>query len=141
MFVCILLFNFKTTNCPNRTVKVSRRQLGMKIVHLVMSFTFNRKTTFLKLPKSNVFYTQGCFYIYSHFNSDICKMCVFWIVNHHILIYRLIKKKEIIHGVIFVSIFEYMLYMITWIFLCCQSNNMILTLFIVTMNSAWDIWF
>lgn len=43
------------------------------------------KATFLKIPTSNVFYPWGCFNVHSHFNSDIYQMCIFWIVNHHIL--------------------------------------------------------
>lgn len=44
-----------------------------------------RKATFLKIPTSNVFHPWGCFNVHSHFNSDIYQMCIFWIVNHHIL--------------------------------------------------------
>lgn len=43
------------------------------------------KATSLKIPTSNVFYPWGYFNVHSHFNSDIYQMCIFWIVNHHIL--------------------------------------------------------
>lgn len=74
------------------------------------------KATFLKISTSNVFYPWGCFNVHSQFNPDIYQMCIFWIVNHHILnisykvFFFFFNFFEIIHGVIVVNVFENMLY-------------------------------